>query len=75
MYGFPWIGVTSITSDDADKGSSDGDAGTDKDKLDDLAFDKSLRSFNDVWKRRYEGIYRCNEGIYYLEKVNLEEKC
>ena len=73
MYGFPWIGVTSITSDDADKGSSDGDAGTDKDKLDDLAFDKSLRSFNDVWKRRYEGIYRCNEGIYYLEKVNLEE--
>ena len=73
MYGFPWIGVTSITSDDADKGSSDGDAGTDKDKLDNLAFDKSLRSFNDVWKRRYEGIYRCNEGIFYLGQVSLEE--
>lgn len=73
MYSFPWIGITSITSDDADKGSSDGDAGTDKDKLDKLEFDKTLRSFNDVWKRRYEGIYRCNEGIYYLGQVNLEE--
>lgn len=73
MYGFPWIGVTSITSDDADKGSSAGDAGTDKDKLDALAFDKTLRSFNDIWKRRYEGIYRCNEGIYYLGTSELEE--
>ncbi|HET7734174.1 MAG TPA: RagB/SusD family nutrient uptake outer membrane protein, partial [Paludibacter sp.] len=72
MYSFAWIGMTSITSDDADKGSSDGDAGTDKDKLDKLAFDQTLRSFNDIWKQRYAGIYRCNEGIYYLGQVNLE---
>ncbi|VBB43782.1 RagB/SusD domain protein [uncultured Paludibacter sp.] len=73
MYSFAWIGLTSITSDDADKGSSDGDAGTDKDKLDQLAFTPNLRSFNDIWKRRYEGIYRCNEGIYYLQNSELEE--
>lgn len=72
MYSFAWIGITSITSDDADKGSSDGDAGTDKDKLDKLAFDPTLRSFNDIWKQRYAGIYRCNEGIYYLGQVELE---
>lgn len=72
MYSFAWIGMTSITSDNADKGSSDGDAGTDKDKLDKLAFDPTLRSFNDIWKQRYAGIYRCNEGIYYLGQVNLE---
>ena len=72
MYSFAWIGMTSITSDDADKGSSAGDAGTDKDKLDNLAFDPTLRSFNDIWKQRYAGIYRCNEGIYYLGQVNLE---
>lgn len=71
MYSFAWIGMTSITSDDADKGSSDGDAGTDKDKLDMLAFDPTLRSFNDIWKQRYAGIYRCNEGIYYLGQVDL----
>lgn len=72
MYSFAWIGITSITSDDADKGSSDGDAGTDKDKLDKLAFDPTLRSFNDIWKQRYAGIYRCNEGIYYLGQVDLD---
>ncbi len=72
MYSFAWIGITSITSDDADKGSSEGDAGTDKDKLDNLAFDPTLRSFNDIWKQRYAGIYRCNEGIYYLSQVNLD---
>jgi hypothetical protein len=72
MYSFAWIGITSITSDDADKGSSDGDAGTDKDKLDKLAFDPTLRSFNDIWKQRYAGIYRCNEGIYYLGQVELD---
>lgn len=71
MYSFAWIGMTIITSDDADKGSSDGDAGTDKDKLDKLAFDPTLRSFNDIWKQRYAGIYRCNEGIYYLGQVDL----
>lgn len=72
MYSFAWIGMTSITSDDADKGSSSGDAGTDKDKLDNLAFDPTLRSFNDIWKQRYAGIYRCNEGIYYLGQVSLD---
>jgi len=72
MYSFAWIGLTNITSDDADKGSSDGDAGTDKDKLDKLAFDPTLRSFNDIWKQRFAGIYRCNEGIYYLGQVNLD---
>lgn len=72
MYSFAWIGITSITSDDADKGSSEGDAGTDKDKLDNLALDPTLRSFNDIWKQRYAGIYRCNEGIYYLSQVNLD---
>lgn len=73
MYAFAWIGMTSISSDDADKGSSDGDAGTDKDKFDNLLFDPTLRSLNDVWKQRYAGIYRCNEGIYYLSDVNLEQ--
>ena len=73
MYSFAWIGLTSITSDDADKGSSSGDAGTDKDKLDNLAFDPTLRSFNDIWKQRYAGIYRCNEGIFYLGEVTLDE--
>ena len=35
---FSWIGVSSITTDDADKGSDPGDTGADKDKLDGLTF-------------------------------------
>src|SRR5688572_3176797 len=38
MYSFSWIGMTSITSDDADKGSSATDTGTDKHKMDNLTF-------------------------------------
>lgn len=70
---FSWIGITSITSDDADKGSSSGDNGTDKKKLDDLTFDASDVSFEDVWKGRYAGIYRANNAIYYLDQVQVEE--
>jgi hypothetical protein len=36
MSTFAWIGVTSIVSDDADKGSSASDSGSDKDILDAL---------------------------------------
>jgi hypothetical protein len=33
---FSWIGMSSITSDDADKGSDPGDLGTDKDQMDNI---------------------------------------
>lgn len=72
MYSFSWIGMTSITSDDADKGSTSGDSGTDKNKLDNLDFDSSLISFNDIWKSRYDGIYRANNALFYLDKLNID---
>ena len=67
MYSFSWIGITSITSDDADKGSSLSDTGADKHKMDNLSFDAGDISFQDVWNGRYEGIYRANNAIYYLD--------
>ncbi|WP_294819034.1 RagB/SusD family nutrient uptake outer membrane protein [uncultured Flavobacterium sp.] len=70
---FSWIGITSITSDDADKGSSQGDTGTDKHKLDNLTFDATDVSFDDVWKGRYAGIYRANNAIFYLDRVAIDE--
>lgn len=71
MYSFSWIGMTSITSDDADKGSTPTDSGTDKGKLDNLTFDASDISFNDVWKGRYDGIYRANNALFYLEQLTI----
>lgn len=72
MYGFSWIGMTSITSDDADKGSTSGDSGADKNLLDALNFGASSPSFTDVWKARYQGIGRANKALLYLEPLTLD---
>ena len=72
MYSFPWIGITSITSDDADKGSTPTDTGTDKHKMDNLTFSAVDVSFNDVWRGRYDGIYRANNALYYLELLTID---
>lgn len=72
MYSFSWIGITSITSDDADKGSTPTDTGNDKLKLDNLTFDATDISFNDVWEGRYDGIYRANNALFYLEQLQID---
>lgn len=69
---FSWIGVTSITSDDADKGSTPGDSGADKHNLDNLTFSASSISFDDIWRGRYDGIYRANNALYYLEQLTID---
>jgi hypothetical protein len=71
-YAFSWIGVTSITSDDADKGSTPGDTGVDKGLLDNLDFGASGLSFNEAWKSRYAGIYRANTTLAYLGKFTID---
>lgn len=71
-YAFSWIGMTSITSDDADKGSTTGDTGSDKNLLDDLNFVSSSTSFADVWKARYQGIGRANKALLYLEPLTID---
>lgn len=73
MYAFSWIGITSIVSDDADKGSTLSDSGVDKGRLDNLTFNSSDISFNDVWIGRYDGIYRANNALFYLEQLTIDE--
>ncbi|WP_326984161.1 RagB/SusD family nutrient uptake outer membrane protein [Chryseobacterium sp. MYb264] len=70
MSSFAWIGVTSITSDDADKGSTAGDTGSDKDILDALAFTPSTPSFESLFSSNYQGINRCNQALKYLPQLN-----
>jgi starch-binding outer membrane protein, SusD/RagB family len=60
---FSWIGMSSITSDDADKGSDPGDLGTDKDQMDALSYTPTSRSPLEVWEANYTGIGRCNQAI------------
>ena len=73
MYSFSWIGMTSITSDDADKGSTLSDTGSDKNKMDNLTFVATDISFRDVWNARYDAIYRANNALFYLEQLSINE--
>jgi hypothetical protein len=44
-------GISSIASDDADKGSSPGDTGADKDLMDALTYNASSLSVREIFKR------------------------
>ncbi|MGH1517790.1 RagB/SusD family nutrient uptake outer membrane protein [Chryseobacterium sp. JK1] len=70
MSTFAWIGVTSIVSDDADKGSSASDSGSDKDILDALTFSASTPSFKELFASNYQGINRCNQALKYLPQLD-----
>jgi hypothetical protein len=72
MHSFSWNGISSITSDDADKGSDPGDTGADKDQLDNFTFTSSSLSFNEVWEGNYEGIARANRALDVLPKLTVD---
>lgn len=67
---FAWIGISSITTDDADKGSSPGDSGSDKDVLDALTFSATSPSFQDVWEGHYQAINRSNQALRYIPMLD-----
>lgn len=74
MSTFAWIGVTSIVSDDADKGSSPGDSGSDKDILDALKFTATTPSFKELFASNYQGINRANQALQYIPMLtNADE--
>lgn len=70
---FAWIGVTSITSDDADKGSSPGDNGSDKDQLDNFTFTSTTPSFYTMWSSNFQGVSYCNQALENVPKFNIDE--
>lgn len=70
MTSFGWIGLSSITSDDADKGSSPGDTGTDKDVLDALTYNASNPSVESTFMANYDGINRCNQALNIIPQLN-----
>jgi hypothetical protein len=73
-HSFSWIGITSITSDDAEKGSDPGDAGTDKDQLDNWTFTPSAISFSEIWLNNFQGIGRATYALKYLPDMNTPNK-
>ncbi|WP_291099764.1 MULTISPECIES: RagB/SusD family nutrient uptake outer membrane protein [unclassified Flavobacterium] len=70
LSSFSWIGLSSIASDDADKGSSPGDTGSDKDLLDALTYNSSSGSIGEIFDANYRGINRCNQALDILPKLD-----
>jgi hypothetical protein len=70
MTSFSWIGLTSIASDDADKGSSPGDTGSDKDVMDALTYNPSTPSTSEIFGANYEGINRCNQALNIVPQLD-----
>ncbi len=70
MTSFSWIGLSSIASDDADKGSSPGDTGSDKDVMDALTYNASSPSTSEIFAANYEGINRCNQALSIIPQLD-----
>jgi len=73
QHSFSWMGVSSISSDDADKGSDPGDTGADKHQLDDWTFSADAISFKELWESNYGGIARANQALLIIPDMTIEE--
>ncbi len=73
-FAFSWLGVTEIISDNADKGSSPTDGGSDKLILDNLEHTSATGSIGAMWTRFYKTIGRANLSIKYTEEYGLTDE-
>jgi hypothetical protein len=67
----PWLAVTDIISDDADKGSTPTDAPYMLD-VDNFTFDGTNSNFSNTWQGFYEVIARANLAIQRIPDVNMD---
>ena len=68
----PWIGLTDIISDDADKGSTPTDALYVL-ELDEFTFDATNTAISSAWKGHYNAIARANLAIQRIPDVPMDE--
>lgn len=73
QHSFGWIGVSSITSDDADKGSTTGDDGADKLLLDNFQHGPNDLSSADVYVGNFIGVSRANQALESLPGFLLDK--
>jgi hypothetical protein len=69
---FAFIGISSVTSDDAEKGSTAGDAPP-MGELDNFTFAPTNFFFNDFWNGQYLGISKANEVIERVPAIQMTD--
>jgi hypothetical protein len=71
MCAFPWIGITDIISDDADKGSTPSDAPYVL-ELDEFYFDQTNAAISGAWLGTYQAIFRANLAIENIPGIDMD---
>ncbi|HQU58015.1 MAG: RagB/SusD family nutrient uptake outer membrane protein [Phaeodactylibacter sp.] len=71
MCAFPWIGITDIISDDADKGSTEND-GLYILEIDNFTFDATNQAFQQAWAGHYQTIFRANLAIENIPNIDMD---
>lgn len=73
-YGFSYLGITEIISDNSDKGSSSTDSGGDKQIIDELTYTPSAGSFGAMWMNWYKSIGKSTQSMQKTIQGNLADK-
>lgn len=71
VNGFAHLAITSMTSDDAEKGSVPGDASFLND-FDNFSFTSTQFIIDDYWRGQYNGINLCNQSIDNIPGINMD---
>lgn len=70
-YAFSYLGITEMISDNADKGSSPTDNGTDKHFLDGLEHSSTTPSIRSMWEQWYKTVGRATQAIEFTENFEM----
>ncbi len=71
-FGFQFLGVTDIASDDAVKGSTPAD-GPQMREMDEFTFDDTNPNFVNLWRVYYDAIFRANQAITNIPNIEMDE--
>jgi starch-binding outer membrane protein, SusD/RagB family len=72
VHGFAFVSVTSIISDDADKGSTPSDQAVPVGDIDNFTITSTNKFAETLWKGHYNSIGTANQALAELEKAAIE---
>lgn len=71
-FGFQFLGITDIASDNAVKGSTPAD-GPQMRAMDEFTFDDTNPNFVALWRSYYDAIFRANQAITNIPDIDMDE--